>query len=121
MDIDLLAKEIKNRVEFLETRYDVYMWKLDDEELYNFLNIIYSEFFNQKSLALFFTCMIEYFDYLFDDAMSDNHILINKEYLASHLYYLQIVFTKNEVNDNAYVIIEKLNIANKKKLLTKNM
>lgn len=124
MGLDLLEQEIKKHVEFLETRYYVYAWKLTDDDLHNFLAINKEAFFKEAP-ATFYVCMIEYFDCLFDQVMADNCITINKEYLLSHMYYLQLIFNKNCVKADVYDIVDDLKILygldKDTKTLTKNI
>lgn len=121
MELELLQNEIKKRIEFLEKRYDVYAWKISDSDLTSFLEITYEAFFKGNSSS-FFICIIEYFDYLFNELMSDNRAVATNEYLLNHVYYLQVIFNKYDIRDDAYKIIDSLKdvygINEKSKVLT---
>ena len=109
MDLEKIKLELKERVSFYETRYEFFAWDLSDEELNDFLVINNVRLFKGKNPTLFFRCMIDYFDYLFDEAMSDNSLRINKELLVNRLYYLQIIFDNHDFNASIYDITSDLN------------
>ena len=122
MEIEIMENEIKERVYFYESRYDAYMWELKSMDLHAFLVTIKENLFKELSYIDFYNCMISFFDLLFDEAMSDNRIIINKEFLINHLYYLQMILDDHNIKTRINDSLINLNIAleNGEKKLTKH-
>ena len=60
MDLDNLKKEIKERINFYESSYEMKIWNLLDSDFHDFLVINYVHFFQDKDYNLYRKCMLNY-------------------------------------------------------------
>ncbi len=110
MDLDNLKKEIKERINFYESSYEMKIWSLLDSDFHDFLIINYVHFFQDKDYNIFRKCMLNYFDCLINEAMCDNRVTINKEFVFNNLYYLQYILNATEINKSVEEIKDDLRI-----------
>ena len=54
--------------------------------------------------------MLNYFDCLINEAMCDNRVVINKEFVFNNLYYLQYILNAMEIEKNVDEIKDDLRI-----------
>lgn len=102
MDLEVFENEIKTIVKFYEVSYETKIWDFLDIDLHDFLVTNRVRFFQDKDPVLFRKCMLNYFDYLINEVMCDNHLIINKEFIFNNLFYLQVIFDGLGVNEDVY-------------------
>lgn len=91
MDFEVIINNIKKTVDFYEKSYETSFWKLSDKGLNEFLTINYNNYFKDKGYCLFYKVMLSYVEAIIVDAMSDNKIVINKEYMYNNLYLIRFI------------------------------
>lgn len=110
MELEVIEKEIKERIIFYETNYETKIWNLLDIDLHDFLVTNKVRFFHNKEFILFRKCMLNYFDFLINEVMCNNHLIINNEFVFNNLFYLQIIFDGLGVKEDVYEASDDLKI-----------